>query len=90
MLLRVHDGLQAGEAAFVFQAILSNQESQPMVLDWLAVRFADTSQHTPEALQKHPPTVEPFEPLAQAAKLHQQLSNAGKALARRRLRFPAQ
>ncbi|MBK7154804.1 MAG: DEAD/DEAH box helicase [Sandaracinaceae bacterium] len=84
-VLRVHDGLQAGEAAFVFQAILSNQESQPMVLDWLAVRFADTSQHTPEALQKHPPTVEPFEPLAQAAKLHLQLSNAGKALDTSRL-----
>ncbi|MEZ4329958.1 MAG: helicase-related protein [Polyangiales bacterium] len=84
-VLRVHDALRAGEAAFVFQAVLSNKESQPMVLDWLAVRFADTTQHTPAALAAHPPTVEPFEPLAQAAKLHQRLSNAGKPLDTRHL-----
>lgn len=84
-VLRVHDGLHAGEAAFVFQAVLSNQQSQPMVLDWLAVRFADTTQTSPEALAKHPPTVEPFEPLALAVKLHQPLSNAGKALDTSRL-----
>ena len=84
-VLRVHEGLKAGEAAFVFQAILSNQDSQPMVLDWLAVRFTDTSQHSAEALRKHPPTVVPFEPLAQAAQLHKRLSNAGKPLDTSRL-----
>jgi hypothetical protein len=38
-VVRVTQGLGAGELAFVFQGILSNQRSQPVMVDWFAVRF---------------------------------------------------
>ncbi len=38
-VLRGHRGLEPCEVAFVFQGVLSNQRSQPMVAEWFVVRF---------------------------------------------------
>lgn len=50
-----HRGLDPGEVAFVFQGVLSNQRSQPMVAEWFVVRFPPSGDAR-------------VEPLAEAAK----------------------
>ncbi|MEN9578920.1 MAG: hypothetical protein RJA70_1929 [Pseudomonadota bacterium] len=49
-VLRANRGLDAGETAFVFQGVLSNQRSQPMLAEWFAVRFLQDGSPTVEAL----------------------------------------
>lgn len=73
-VVRVHQGLGEGEAALVFQGVLSNQESQTVLLDWLAVRFAN-------AEPSDEPTVLPFENLAADVGLATSASNDGKSFA---------
>src|SRR5690606_38699140 len=38
-VLQVHQGVAAYEACFVFQGVLSNKHSQPMLAEWFAVNF---------------------------------------------------
>jgi len=49
-VLLAHRGLEPGEAAFVFQGVLSNQRSQPMLAEWFAVRLPKEGDANVEAL----------------------------------------
>jgi hypothetical protein len=49
-VLRAHQGLAAGECAFLFQGILSNQRSLPMVSEWFAVIFGKDGEARTEEL----------------------------------------
>lgn len=68
-VLLAHRGLEAGEVAFVFQGVLSNQRSQPMLAEWFAVRFP----------QAGPPVVEELAELVKRAGLSETLVNPGAA-----------
>lgn len=64
-----HSGLEPGEAAFVFQGVLSNKRSQPMLAEWFAVRFPKDGQ----------PAVEELGDLIQRTGLARTLVNSGGA-----------
>lgn len=51
-VLHAHRGLEPGECAFVFQGVLSNQRSQPMLAEWFAVIFSKDGQGRVEALER--------------------------------------
>jgi hypothetical protein len=68
-VLLAHRGLEPGEVAFVFQGVLSNQHSQPMVAEWFAVRFPKTGS----------PTVEDLAALVKQVGLAEALVNPGGA-----------
>ncbi len=44
-VLRVTRGLEPGEAAFLMQGVISNHHSQPVIVDWFAVRFDAKGKH---------------------------------------------
>jgi len=67
-VLTVQRGLEPGESAFVFQGVMSNRRSQPVIVDWFGVRF-----HGDAA------TVVPFAELAAETGLCTGLVNDGKA-----------
>jgi hypothetical protein len=69
-------GLAAHEAAFVMQGVLSNHESQPVIVAWLGVRFASA---------RKTPTIEPFAELAARTGLTKRLTNDGGAVDIKRL-----
>ena len=69
-VVEVGVGLLPGEAAFVFQSTLSNQRSQPVLVDWSGVRRGVDGTLTRE----------PFEDLAHAAGLDRALANTGRGL----------
>lgn len=69
-VVEVGAGLQPGEAAFVFQSTLSNQRSQPVLVDWSVVRRSESGALTRE----------PFEPLAPRLGLDGPLANTGRDL----------
>ncbi len=69
-VVRVTTGLAPGEAAFVFQGILSNQRSQPVVVEWFAVRFHGAA----------PPAIAPLGALAREVSLTDRLTNDGSPL----------
>lgn len=68
-VLKVQRGLDPGESAFIFQGVMSNRRSQPLVVDWFGVRFA-----------KDAAAVVPFPELAAATGLDQALVNDGRAI----------
>jgi hypothetical protein len=49
-VLLAHRGLEAGECAFLFQGVLSNRRSQPMLAEWFAVVFTADGTHRIEDL----------------------------------------
>jgi superfamily II DNA or RNA helicase len=63
-VIQVPRGLRAGETAYVFQGVLSNLRSQPVVVDWFAVIQQDGAAR-----------IEPFEALAHASGLTAPVSN---------------
>ncbi|HET9955424.1 MAG TPA: DEAD/DEAH box helicase, partial [Polyangiaceae bacterium] len=69
-LLSLPRGLTPGECAFVFQGVLSNQRSQPMLVEWFAVIFGleDGSR------------VEPLTRLIERVQLTEALVNPGRTL----------
>ena len=69
-VIEVAGGLQPGEVAWVFQSTLSNERSQPVLVDWSAVRRAPG-----RSLAR-----EPFEDLARTAGLAAPLANSGRAI----------
>lgn len=69
-VLLAHEGLAAGECAFVFQGVLSNSHSQPMLAEWFAVIFADGKD----------PRVEQLESLIARTGLAEALVNPGRPL----------
>lgn len=69
-VLEVGSGLEPGEAAYVFQSTLSNQRSQPVLVDWSAVRRQPLGTLVRV----------PFEPLAASAGLGAPLANRGLTL----------
>jgi hypothetical protein len=69
-VLRVVQGLAAKETAFVMQGVLSNQDSQPVIVAWLAVRFAGNK------LQE----IESFAEFAKRTGLAKRLTNDGSAI----------
>jgi len=66
-VLQGHRGLEPGEVAFVFQGVLSNQRSQPMVAEWFVVRFPQGSD----------PHVEPLTEAVKTIGLGEALVNPG-------------
>lgn len=56
-VLRAHRGLEPGECAFVFQGVLSNRRSQPMVAAWFAVIFSGNDTTRIEELETLAPRV---------------------------------
>ena len=68
-VLQAHRGLEPGEVAFVFQGVLSNQRSQPMVAEWFTVRFPPSGD----------PRVEPLTETVEMAGLAESLVNPGGA-----------
>jgi len=69
-VVEVADGLRPGESAFVFQSTLSNERSQPVLVDWSAVR----------RMQGQPLVREPFEALAARTGLGAPLANSGRSI----------
>jgi hypothetical protein len=69
-VLRVPQGLAAKEVAVVLQGVLSNQDSQPVIVAWLAACFAGN-----KLLR-----VEPFADLAKRTGLAKRLTNDGSAI----------
>lgn len=63
-------GLEPGKCAFVFQGVLSNQRSQPMVAEWFAVIFTKDGA----------PRVEELSALAKRVGLCEALVNPGPVL----------
>lgn len=50
-VLLVQRGLEPGDCCFVFQGVLSNKRSQPMLAEWFGVRFAANDTLQVEALK---------------------------------------
>jgi len=69
-IIEVSEGLAPGESAFVFQSTVSNQRSQPVIVDWSVVRRGALG-----ALE-----LGDFSELATHCGLHQPLANTGRAL----------
>jgi hypothetical protein len=69
-VLRVGQGLAANELAFLIQGVLSNQDSQPVIVAWLAVRFAGNKLVE----------IEPFAELAKRTALAKRMTNDGSAI----------
>ncbi|MEZ5333631.1 MAG: DEAD/DEAH box helicase, partial [Thermoanaerobaculia bacterium] len=69
-VVEVGRGLDPGEAAYVLQTTQSNQRSQPVLVDWSAVRRAPLG--TLQAV--------PLLPLAEACGLGAAVANSGRAL----------
>jgi len=69
-VLRVVQGLATKEGAFLMQGVLSNQDSQPVVVAWMAVRFAGNKLLA----------VEPFADLAKRTGLSKRMTNDGTAI----------
>jgi superfamily II DNA or RNA helicase len=67
-VLRVTRGLPAGQSAFVIQGVFSNQRSQPVLVEWLAVLVDSTGK---------PLRAVPWQDLAREAGLHEELQNPG-------------
>lgn len=70
-VVRVPAGLGATEAGFLFQGILSNKRSQPVIVDWFAVVFTDDDASR----------IVPFEDLIEAAALSATMPNAAVEIA---------
>lgn len=66
-VLQGHRGLDPGEVAFVFQGVLSNQRSQPMLAEWFVVRFPPSGD----------PRVEPLTETVKTVGLAESLVNPG-------------
>lgn len=49
-VMRVPRGLDEGEAALLFQGVLSNKRSQPMIVDWFVVLFKGEEARGTESL----------------------------------------
>ncbi len=82
-VLRVTQGLAPKEVAFLMQGVLSNRDSQPVIVAWLGVRFTSAQK---------PPVIETFSELAQRTGLAKRLTNDGAAVdiaALEALRAPA-
>ncbi len=75
-LLRLQQGLERDEAIFLFQGVLSNQRSQPMLVDWFGVSFRG---------DKLADDVWTLPGLVRDLKLNQALSNDTKAVDASRL-----
>ena len=69
-VVEVAGGLRPGESAFVFQSTLSNERSQPVLVDWSAVR----------RMQGQPLVRESFETLAARTGLDAPLANSGRSI----------
>lgn len=69
-VLELHQGLGLGETAFLFQGVLSNHRSQPMVAEWFAVRFDARGRAS----------TEPLSEFAARAALDRPLVNPGRPL----------
>jgi ERCC4-related helicase len=74
-LIEVGAGLAPGEAAYIFQSTLSNKRSQPVLVDWAAVRRA------PGAAGAALGEPEDFEALSRRCGLDRSVPNSGRALA---------
>jgi len=74
-VLEVPRGIRAGEAALLFQGVLSNQRSQPVIVEWFGVLFGARGSHD----------VFPFEEFVDLTGLDGDLSNRGAQLAQERL-----
>ena len=69
-VIEVAAGLEPGEGAWVFQSTLSNQRSQPVLVDWSVVRRSPSGDLS----------IEPFAPLSTEARLGEPVANPGRAL----------
>jgi hypothetical protein len=65
-----HQRLDSEECVFLMQGVLSNQASQPVVIDWFGVRFAGDA----------PAEVLSFEKLEARASLRAEVANDGRTL----------
>ena len=74
-IVEVRGGLDPGESAYIFQSILSNERSQPVLVDWSAVR----RQRLGTLVRV------PFSELSEATGLHDALPNTGRTLPIERL-----
>lgn len=70
-LIEVGHGIEPGDLALIFQSTLSNNRSQPVVVDWSAV----VRPHGSRTLERRD-----FAPLARACRLDQPLPNSGHPL----------
>lgn len=56
-VMLAHQGLEPGDCCFVFQGVLSNQHSQPMLAEWFVIRFDNSDQPHLEPLSELVPRV---------------------------------